>query len=453
MIEGGIREQETAARLAILERLAQLMARYPADGLLALDKHGRVLTLSPAVENMLSLPHSRLVGQPLQDIPVLQQRLNALGKVTSTQQLLSHEPMPGVTFFPVPLGRTTGAILLLSQPTRAAVTKRQPKHSWTTTYTFTDLVGQSPLFRECMARAHKASQYDWPVLLLGESGTGKELVAQSIHSASSRRHGPFVPLDCASASDDLVGTELFGYEEGAFTGATKGGKPGKIQLAHGGTLFLDDVDNLPAKVQVSLLRVLETSQVVPIGGSKPRAIDIRVVAASNRELEQVVREGKFRLDLYHRLNVVAIRLPPLRERREDIPLLARQLLSYQAPRVSITEGALDTLRQYTWPGNVRELKNVLLEAAAYTESQCITPTDLPATITRTVTSDSGGPRSRRQALDAAEAELIMQALEQTGSVSQAASRLGLHDATLYRKMKKYGIARPSEQKTMLTRSP
>jgi transcriptional regulator of acetoin/glycerol metabolism len=445
MIEGEIREQEATTRLAILERFGQLVARYPADGLLALDKRGSILTLNPAIEKMLSLPYARLIGQPLQKVPQLQ-HLGTPGTAASIPQLLSHEPPPGVTVFPVPLGRTTGAILLLSPPTRAAVTRRQPEHSWTTTYTFTDLVGQSPLFRACLARAHKASQVDWPVLLVGESGTGKELVAQSIHSASARRHGPFVPLDCASVSDDLVGTELFGYEEGAFTGATKGGKPGKLQLAHGGTLLLDDVDNLPAKVQVSLLRVLEIGQLIPVGGSKPRAIDIRVVATSNRELEQVVREGKFRLDLYHRLNGVAIPLPPLRDRREDIPLLARQLLSHQAPGVSITEEALDTLRQYTWPGNVRELKNVLLEAAFNTQSQHITLMDLPAAITRAVTAAAEGARSRRQVLDHTEAKLIMQALEQTGSVTQAASCLGLHQATLYRRMKKYGIALPSERK-------
>ena len=444
MIEGGIREQETAARLAILERFAQLMARYPADGLLALDKHGRVLTLSPAVEKMLSLPHSRLVGQPLQNIPMLQQQLDALGKITSTQQLLAHEPVSGVTFFPVPIGRTTGAILLFSQPVRSSVTKKLLEQSWTTTYTFADLIGQSLLFRECVARAHKASQYDWPVLLLGESGTGKELFAQSIHSASSRQQGPFVPLDCASVSDDLIGMELFGYEEGAFTGALKGGKVGKIQLAHEGTLLLDDVDNLPSKVQVSLLRVLETNQVVPLGGSKPRRINIRVIAASNNDLEQLVCEGKFRRDLYHRLNVVAISLPPLRERSEDIPLLAKQLLSQQVPQVGITDEALALLRQYTWPGNIRELKNMLLEAAAYTQSQFITAADLPDMLTRTAASEDS--KSRRQVLDRAEADLILQALQQAGSVAQAALRLGLHDATLYRKLKKYGIPLPQSQK-------
>lgn len=445
MIEGAIREQETTARLSTLERFAQLVAHYPAGGLLALDKHGRILSLNPAMEKMLSLPPSHLIGQPLQKIPKLLQ-LGTLSKATSIQQILLHEPAPGVTFFPVPLGRSTGAILLFSRPVRPAIAKKQPEQAWTTTYTFADLVGKSPLFRECIARARKASQYDWPVLLLGESGTGKELFAQSIHSVSSRQQGPFVPLDCASVSNELIGMELFGYEEGAFTGARKGGKLGKIQLAHGGTLFLDDVDNLPPKVQASLLRVLETGQVVPIGGSKPRPINMRVIAASNGNLEQLVGEGKFRHDLYHRLNVVAISLPSLRERPEDIPLLARQILSQQAPRVSITEEVLDTLRQYPWPGNVRELKNVLLEAVVYTQSQRITTMDLPVTITRAGTDASRVSRSRRQVLDNTEAELIVQALQQAGSVAQAAVRLGLHDATLYRKLKKYGIPPPQSQK-------
>jgi transcriptional regulator with PAS, ATPase and Fis domain len=192
--------------------------------------------------------------------------------------------------------------------------------------------------------------------------------------------------------------------------------------------------------------VLETGQVVPIGGSKPRPINMRVIAASNGNLEQLVGEGKFRHDLYHRLNVVAISLPSLRERPEDIPLLARQILSQQAPRVSITEEVLDTLRQYPWPGNVRELKNVLLGAVVYTQSQRITTMDLPATITRAVTAASGASRSRRQVLDNTEVELIVQALQQAGSVAQAAVRLGLHDATLYRKLKKYGIPPPQSQK-------
>ena len=210
-----------------------------------------------------------------------------------------------------------------------------------------------------------------------------------------------------------------------------------------GRFFLDDVDNLPVKVQIGLLRVLESSQIVPLGGSRPRAVNIRVIAASNRDLEQLVREGRFRADLYHRLRVVAIQLPPLRERSEDIPLLARQVLAQQSPAVSIMDEAVEALRQYSWPGNVRELKNVLTEAAAYVTSQCITISDLPTAAVSMVTPPL---KSRQQVLDNTEAELIAQAVQQTGSVIQAARRLGLHHATLYRRMKKYNIPLPTERR-------
>ncbi len=445
MIEGAIREQETTARLAILERFAQLVAHYPADGLLALDKRGRILSVNPAMEKMLSLSPSRLIGQSLQKIPKLQQ-LGALNTAASIQQLLSHEPAPGVTFFPVPLDRATGAILLLSQPTRTAVPKRQSEQSWTTTYTFTDLLGQSPLFRQCMARAHKASQYDWPVLLLGESGTGKELVAQSIHSASSRRHGPFVPLDCAGVSDDLIGMELFGYEEGAFTGAAKGGKPGKIQLAHGGTLFLDDVDNLPAKVQVSLLRVLETGQVVPIGGSKPRPINMRVIAASNGNLEQLVGEGKFRHDLYHRLNVLSLQVPPLRECREGIEALARHFIDRAARQIgcrlpALSPPALARLAAYHWPGNVRQLENVLFQAVSLCEGETIEPAHLRLPDV----GDSAGlagidlEGSLAGILGEVERRVLEELYPRHPSSRQLAKRLGVSHTTIANKLRRHGI--------------
>jgi transcriptional regulator with PAS, ATPase and Fis domain len=271
------------------------------------------------------------------------------------------------------------------------------------------------------------------------------MFAQSIHSASSRRNKPFVPLECSSLSDDLVGTELFGYEEGAFTGAAKGGKIGKIQLAHQGTLFLDDVDNLPPKVQVSLLRVLETGRLVPIGGSRPRSVDVRLLSASNGDLAKLVHDGKFRQDLYHRLKVITIQLPPLRERVEDINLLARQILSHEGVHRDISENVLDILREYDWPGNVRELRNVLLEASTFTPHQLIDATDLPVSIVRTAHAGSAAPQSSRDVLGNVETDLITRTLQESRSVSEAASRLGLHHATLYRKIKRYGITLPANR--------
>jgi transcriptional regulator with PAS, ATPase and Fis domain len=430
----------------VLEQFAQYASRYPADGLLALDNEGRIATLNPAAEKMFSLPAARAVGNPLQNVPAFRERLGQLQTVEPAEQLRLLESIPGLTILPIIGGHAKATILLISQSANSAGEKKQSEQPWCTSYTFADLAGEAQAFRDCVSRAQKASHNDWPVLLLGESGTGKELFAQSIHSASSRQSNPFVPLDCSSLSDDLVGTELFGYEEGAFTGAAKGGKIGKIQLAHQGTLFLDDVDNLPPKVQVSLLRVLETGRLVPIGGSRPRSVNVRLLSASNGDLPKLVADGKFRQDLYHRLKVITIQLPPLRERVEDINLLARHIFTHERIHTGVSENALDILREYDWPGNVRELRNVLLEASTFTPHQLIDATDLPVSIVRTGHAGSAAPQSSRDVLGNVETDLITRILQESTSVSEAASRLGLHHATLYRKIKKYGITLPSQHR-------
>jgi transcriptional regulator of acetoin/glycerol metabolism len=446
LIEGRIREQIAHDRLSVHEQFAQYTSRYPTDALLALDNEGRIATLNLAAEKMFSLPATRAIGHPLQNVPAFRERLGQLRTVELAEQLRSLQSIPGLTILPIVGGRAKATILLISQSATSAGAKKQSEQPWSTSYTFADLAGEAQTFCDCVSRAQKVSQHDWPVLLLGESGTGKEIFAQSIHSASSRRDRPFVPLDCSSLSDDLVGMELFGYEEGAFTGATKGGKIGKIQLAHQGTLFLDDVDNLPPKVQVSLLRVLETGRVVPIGGSRPRSVDVRLLSASNGDLARLVRDGKFRQDLYHRLKVISIQLPPLRERLEDIKLLTQQILSREGVHGNISEQALDVLREHEWPGNVRELRNVLLEASTFAQDELIKASDLPASLIRRGSAECVPTLSSRHVLGDVENDLITRTLQESRSVSEAASRLGVHHATLYRKIKKYGITLPSQHR-------
>ena len=446
LIEGRIREQTANDRISVLEHFAHYASRYPGNGLLALDSEGRIATLNSAAEKMLSLPAPRAIGYPLNHIPAFRERLGQLMSVEPAEQLRSLQSFPGLTVLP-PIGcRPNATILLIGQSAISRGAKKHLEQQWFTSYTFADLAGETQVFRDCVNRAQKASQHDWPVLLSGESGTGKEMFAQSIHSASSRRDNPFVPLDCSSLSDDLVGMELFGYEEGAFTGAAKGGKIGKIQLAHQGTLFLDDVDNLPPKVQVSLLRVLETGRVVPIGGSKPRSVNVRLLSASNGDLEKLVHDGKFRRDLYHRLKVITIQLPPLRARVEDINLLARQILSHEGIHKTVSQNAVDVFREYQWPGNVRELRNVLLEASTFAPDELIYPTDLPVSIIRNAHAGHAATQSSRDVLGNVETDLITRALEESRSVSEAAARLGLHHATLYRKVKKYGITLPRQHR-------
>ena len=441
MIEVGIREQTVKARALVLEHFIRLTTRYPTEGLLALDKKGHILALNPIAEKMLNLPYARLIGSRMQDHPVLREYLGQSVMAGFPDPALGQERLPQATVFPVSVGRTIGAVVLLPHSLRPS-RKEPSQQPWAATYTFTDLIGNSAQFRECIDFARTVSQQNWPVLLLGESGTGKELFAQAIHNASPRGSSPFVVFNCASINDEMIGTELFGYAEGTFTGALKGGKVGKIQLAHRGTLFLDDIDGMPLRMQLSLLRVLEENRVVRLGGQAPQTVDVRVIAASNSDLERAVGEGRFRHDLYYRLNTFPLTLPALRERAEDIPLLAKHLLARYAPTVEVSEEAVRLLRGYAWPGNVRELRNVLLGASARARHGLITPADLPATITRSsipITPVAEQSPTQVQSLKETEAELIVRALRQTASIPQAAALLGLHYSTLYRKLKKHKI--------------
>ena len=276
----------------------------------------------------------------------------------------------GAIVLPVTTPQPAGCLLIL--PSRDS----EQESEWKARYTFSDLIGGAPCFSQCLDLAFTASQQDWPLLLLGESGSGKELFAQAVHNASPRRRGPFVVFSCAGISDELVSAELFGYTEGSYTGAAKGGRLGKIHLADKGTLFLDDVDCMSLKMQASLLRVIEDQRVLPIGATKPSTVDVRIIASSNRDLDKASQEGTFRKDLYYRLNVVAITLPPLRERLGDIPMLAKHLLSQHTPSFTISDEALDLLSAHTWPGNVRELRNVLVRAMTRAKRGLIAPQDL-----------------------------------------------------------------------------
>ena len=277
--------------------------------------------------------------------------------------------------------------------------------------------------------ARQASQSDFPVLLTGETGTGKELFAQAIHTASLRSQGPFVAVNCGVPGDDLLAAELFGYVEGAFTGALKGGRKGKIELAHGGTLFLDEVEAMSPKMQASLLRVLEEHRVVRLGSERPVVVDIRVIAASNEDLRAAVSQKQFRVDLYHRLYALPIQLPPLHERREDLPLLARHLLRQLGfPHLWLAPETLQLLRHYAWPGNIRELKHVLLRAAQQITGTTIPPTVLPQEITAT---EPSSPTQSAKSLRSSERDLIVQAFTDAhGSPTRAASQLVIHRATL-----------------------
>ena len=312
---------------------------------------------------------------------------------------------------------------------------------------FGEIVGTSPSLRETVGQATLAAPGDTTILLLGETGSGKELLARFIHERSTRSKGPFVPVNCAALPEALVESELFGHEKGAFTGAIAR-KPGKFEIANRGTVLLDEIGDLPKEAQAKLLRVLQDREVHRVGSTRPIQVDVRVIAATNQDLERAVKAHTFRADLYYRLTVFPIRIPPLRERRDDIPQLARHFARYFATKLrkgisDVAPAAIRRLQEYDWPGNIRELQNVIERAVVLTQGPLIESDAIMI-----LASSPAAPSTGSEVLTLADAErsAIVVALEaanwRISGRRGAADRLGLRPTTLHAKMKKLGIHRP-----------
>jgi transcriptional regulator of acetoin/glycerol metabolism len=313
-------------------------------------------------------------------------------------------------------------------------------------FTFEDIVGEDHEFVKCTETLKMAARTDCPIVITGESGTGKEMFAQAVHNYSDRRDGPFIPLNCAAIPKDLLESELFGYDEGAFTGAKRGGNPGKFELADGGTIFLDEVDSMPLDMQAKLLRLIEEKRVLRLGGKSFVPVDVRIISASNKDLMDRTREGAFRDDLYFRLNVVGVNIPPLRDRRKDVALLAKHFIEKYTKSPGEAErflkpGILETLQAYEWPGNVRELSNWVERLLALGKNEG--PSQemmIPAGSSQERRGDRGSSSAKAVKLEDREAQHIKEAIAgNNGVISRAASELGISRATLYRKIAKYGI--------------
>ena len=320
-------------------------------------------------------------------------------------------------------------------------------------YSFAQILGEGEALQEAIRMAERAAQSDVSVLVEGESGTGKELLVRAIHHAGPRGAGPFVAVNCAAIPADLVESEFFGHEKGAFTGAGRS-RTGRFQQAHGGTLFLDEISEMPAELQAKLLRALEDGEITRVGGDAPVRVDVRVIAATNRVATEAVQDGTLREDLYHRLAVVAVRIPPLRERREDIPLLAGHFLSASSreagtPARDFSDNALACLVAYAWPGNVRELCNAVQSAAIMAEGRVIRSCDLPPTVQ--AACDENGVkgdlspsfeqgRTLAELVSAVERKAIAEVLaEEGGNRTRTAERLGITRKTLLAKIVHYGL--------------
>jgi len=309
---------------------------------------------------------------------------------------------------------------------------------------FGSIVGTSPEMEKLYRIVAKAAHSTHPVLILGESGTGKELVARSIHFSGPFRDKPFIPVDCGSLVPTLIESELFGYAKGAFTGAQHA-KDGLLAIAEGGTVFLDEVGELPVDLQAKLLRAIQEKEIRPVGSTKQIPINVRILAATNRDLEEGVAQGTFRRDLYFRLNVLSLRIPSLRERRQDIPLLSAHFLERQSrsseQERTLSDDALKAMLAYDWPGNVRELENCLERACAFTTGPMIHLGDLPREISqleRSTPAGTGNGTSKIVSMSELERQTILNAIAQlNGDKLQAARLLGIGKTTLYRKLKEY----------------
>ena len=332
---------------------------------------------------------------------------------------------------------TLGAVIFLRKNTVSpTLTTKKPDSprstkSKTTRYSFDDMVGSSKEFAAVVKKARKASSIDATLFLSGETGTGKEVFAQSIHQASERRHHPFVAINCGAVPHGLLESELFGYEPGAFTGAKAQGQPGKFEMAKGGTIFLDEIADMPLELQVHLLRILEERVVIRLGGDKPIPLDVRVIAATHKNVAEAVEKGEFREDLMYRLRVIQLRIPALRERISDVPAFARHFIQNMGSEfgkhdIVVQADTMQYLTQYSWPGNIRELKNVIQQALFNMEGNHLTPFDLPPELMK----HSGYDDKKR---------LIEALVKVNGNVTSAAKILQISRATMYRKMNQYQL--------------
>ena len=314
---------------------------------------------------------------------------------------------------------------------------------------FEGVIGSSPAMHAVVARLRQIAPTSASVLITGESGTGKELVAKAIHNNGPRRYKPFVPLNCAALSENILESELFGHIRGAFTGADRERK-GWFEHANGGTLFLDEVGDIPLSTQVKLLRAIETGEIVRVGTNEPIKVNVRLISATNRDLNEAIASGTFRQDLYHRIKVVNVRLPPLRERRDDIPLLIDYFLkdfnaSYGKTVKTITPAVRKALAAYSWPGNVRELKNVIESMVVIDSDEILDTDDLTDDLQSIAPATAGATASEPshlvgRSLEEVEKHYIAETLKQTGGNREETARLlGIGERTLYRKLKEYGL--------------
>lgn len=442
------RERQRAEELkAILD--------FSYEGIVAVDQDGVIKVFNPIAERLLNASAANVIGKRVTEVlpGISLDAIRAGGRAE-----LGRIQRVGTTFIvgntvPITVGNEiVGAVFTFQDATHIQQVEKEVRRKLylkghVAKHTFDDIIAVGQDMREVINRAKMFAPTESTVLILGETGTGKELFAQSIHNASTRKAGPFVAINCAALPESLLESELFGYEEGAFTGSRRGGKPGLFELAHGGTIFLDEIGDMSLPIQARLLRVLEQREVMRLGGDRVLPVNVRVIAATHKDLRKAVLQGTFRPDLYYRLNVLNILIPPLRERREDIPELVRSFLAISCERLglapkTVAREAMDVLVAYSWPGNVRELRNACERLAVGVEESEVFKEDVlkllewtddareaeASQMTVALRLDGGGLRRMEE-------EIMRQVLEKVnGDRTEACRLLGINRSTLWRRI-------------------
>jgi transcriptional regulator with PAS, ATPase and Fis domain len=426
-------------------QLLEAMVEGATEGLILLSADSLVLQANRAAVGMIAGDHNAMIGQSIH--AVFSKDALSIDEVLATNLVVTrtHELADGRSILVVARPVVAGAARVLLTLCDISAEMRGTE---AIAIDGALIVTRSAVMQNVRDRALQYAAVDSPVLLLGETGTGKGVFAKLIHEASARRSGPFYVLNCGAIPEGLLEAELFGYARGAFTGADPRGKAGLIELAHTGTLLLDEVGDLPRSLQVKLLRFLEAGEVWPVGASKAKRPDVRVVAATNCDLRQMITDGTFRRDLYYRLHVLSICIPPLRDRREDIPWLVGMMLDQLelklGTRKRIAPQALDEICRLPLPGNVRELWNLIESLTVTASADTIQTTDLPGHTNGTPEASGAAfvkpeAGNLRATLEKVEAQILRETLQRYGTQAKAARHLGVAQATIARKTKRYGL--------------
>lgn len=456
----GLNLQVSQARL-------QSLLQSSNDAVCMIDEHGKVVFWNNQAENLYEIKARDIVNH---DIRLFFDNLVVTEVVKTKKPVLGsfHKPRPGtyvlINVYPVMMGeKVIGSVSVEKDVTsminlnreldqarkRADSLEGEMAKISLVSSPFAEICGRSENFRAVIDTAKKVASTDAAVLIYGESGTGKEVLARALHRGGPRQAKPFIAINCGAIPHNLFESELFGYEGGAFTGAEKKGKPGKFTLAHGGTLFLDEISELSLDLQVKLLRVLQEQVFYPVGGTSPKRVDVRIIVATNQNLAQLVEEGRFREDLYYRLNVVHLEIPPLRERKTDIPelaylFLAEHAAAYNKNVADIDPAVMAYFLRYHWPGNIRELRNMVERMVVLSEGDTLTTHTLPPELKKIpekLSTIISSGRSLAKATSDLERELIISTLAQYGgNKAKAAAKLGVPRSSLYYRLQKLGIS-------------